>query len=94
METVSTRHGTNGSASTTRIVVGSDIMAAIDAMPVVKCGNHAATFTAEQDRALLRYWESGRDKRDIARAIGFCYNVCLTRHRELVALEHDPQRMG
>lgn len=44
-----------------------------------------AVFTDEQDAVLLRYWMSGRNKRDIAKLIGFSYDICLRRFKELKA---------
>ena len=40
-------------------------------------------FTKEQDAVLLQYWNSGRNKRDIAKSIGVCYDVALQRYREI-----------
>jgi hypothetical protein len=61
----------------------SELASRIEGLP--QRGQHRMKFTDEQDAILLRYWNSGRNKREIADAIGICYDVCLRRYKELTS---------
>jgi hypothetical protein len=54
----------------------------IAALPECRQGNQPATFTAEQDEALLKYWKTRRQDL-FAAEFGYGVKVCRERYNEL-----------
>lgn len=71
------------SPDVTEIQISPDLLARIEAVPDTRMGNAPATWTPEQDAALLKYWE-GKNKRMLSRVIGWSEKCCRDRYRELI----------
>lgn len=54
----------------------------LEALPVAH-DIRKRVFTEEEDELLLKYWNSGRRKDDIAKAFGICQSILRRRYREL-----------
>ena len=57
-------------------------MSRLEALPALKMGNQPATFTEEQDKALLKYWKTRRQDL-FAAEFGYCMKVCRNRYNKL-----------
>ena len=57
-------------------------MSRLEALPALRMGNQPATFTDDQDKALLKYWKTRRQDL-FAAEFGYCAKVCRERYNEL-----------
>ena len=74
----------HGSASHTGVTVpiASDLLAQLEALPDKRAGGYRHQWSAADDAALLRYWDT-KPQRMVAKLIGVSENTARNRIQEL-----------